>query len=430
MQPSRTIIAVALVVAAIMTLGLPYSTLAQHESPSALPGISPYWDADVSRWAPFILSAAEERSLDPDLIAAVIWKESLGRAWERGPVGAVGLMGVMPFDWRPSAAELQNPWVNVDWGASTLSQVIRDGKGDLYYALAAYNGGWEGVHLRATRNYAADVLGHYARAVAVRHGLPADGNWVAIFSAAGTPGANTITTVGPQRSPARYTERPWIQANIPAVPIGVSPHSTVSTFVDNYGVQRQIHVWLVTADNSPIEPATTQIYFSPSPDDYTMAELYTLPTTPTPTPDPDTEPAQPVEPTSIFPPVTDSVTPTLAITTTVPTPTLVPPTPTLTSTVVTTPTVECQGGPLQFNAWHIGKEWTDGGWVATIFVQGHGGDCSYTYAWNGESKGGPMSGSLTFKIYQTELESIFGTASVTSAGETIEVGLLIKPTGD
>ncbi len=430
-----------------MAFVFPYSTFAQRESPSALPGISPYWNSDVNRWTPFILSAAEERSIDPDLIAAVIWKESLGRAWERGPVGAVGLMGVMPFEWRPSADELQNPWINVDWGASTLSQIIRDGKGDLYYALAAYNGGWDQVHLRVTRNYAADVLGHYARAVAVRHGLPADGNWVAIFNAAETRGANTITTVGPQRSPARYTERPWVQANIPAVPIGVSPHSTVTTFVDTYGVERQVHVWLIAADNSPLEPATTQVYFSPSADDYTRAELYTHPTpTPnpspllTPDPDSDTEPAQPADPTSAPPPVADPnvLTPTLVTTPTLPAPgptitvaipTLTP-APVPTSTTATTPTVECPGGPLQLNAWHIEKEWTDDGWAATIFVQGHGGDCSYTYAWNGEVKGGPMSGSMTFKVYQVELESIFGTASISSAGETVEVGLLIQPTGD
>jgi hypothetical protein len=166
MQPGRTIIAVTLLTV-IMAFLFPYTVLAQSKSPPDSSGISPYWNPDVGRWESFILLAAAERNMDPDLIAAVIWKESLGRAWERGPVGAVGLMGLMPFEWRPSAEELQNPWTNVAWGARALAHTIRDGKGDLYYALAAYNGGWEKIHLRVTRGYATDVLSHYARAVAV-----------------------------------------------------------------------------------------------------------------------------------------------------------------------------------------------------------------------------------------------------------------------
>jgi hypothetical protein len=433
MQPNRTIIAVALL-AVIIALASPYTAAAQQaqrESSPDLSGLSPYWNSDVNRWAPFILSAAEERNLDPDLIAAVIWKESLGRAWERGPVGAVGLMGVMPFKWRPSAEELQNPWTNVAWGARTLVQTIRDGKGDLYYALAAYNGGWGQIHLRVTRGYAADVLNHYARAVAMRHGLPADGNWVAIFATEGMPGSNTITVVGPQRSLARYTERPWVQANIPTAPVGVRPHSTVITFVDDYGVERQVNVWLVAADNSPLEPSTVQIVLSPSPADYDTGELHTtLTSTPSPAP---TNISAPAPADTIAAPTAMPVTPvpTPAITTVVPTLTPVPPVSPPTTTLPTTPTVECAGGPLQLNAWNIAKEWTADGWMATIFVQGHGGDCMYTYTWEGEIKGGPMPGSMTFEIYMTDHQAvIMGTAAVTSAGETVEVGLFLKPTGE
>jgi hypothetical protein len=55
----------------------------------------------------------------------------------------------------------------------------------------------------------------------------------------------------------------------------------------------------------------------------------------------------------------------------------------------------------------------------------------YTYAWEGEIKGGPTSDPMTFKVYRTDhLAIIMGTASVTSAGQTVEVGLFLKPTGD
>jgi hypothetical protein len=52
----------------------------------------------------------------------------------------------------------------------------------------------------------------------------------------------------------------------------------------------------------------------------------------------------------------------------------------------------------------------------------------YTYAWEGEVKGGPMSDSMTFEIYMADRDAvIMGTASVTSTGETVEVGLFLKP---
>ncbi|MCP4539955.1 MAG: lytic transglycosylase domain-containing protein [Chloroflexi bacterium] len=402
MQSSRTVIT-AIILAVIVMLGSLYSVFAQSQSLSERSGLSSYWSPNVLRWEPFILSAAEERELDPDLIAAVIWKESLGRAWERGPVGAVGLMGIMPFEWRPSVEELENPWTNVAWGARALAHTIRDGNGDLYYALAAYNGGWGKIHLRVTRGYAADVLNHYTRAVAVRHGLPDDGDWVAIFAIEGAPDPSTITVIGPQRTLARYTERPWVQADIPTVPVGVPPLATVITFVDEYGTSRRVNVWLVSPDDSPLELSVVPTFAPPIPTEV-----------------PYTEPSQPLSPIGTPIPVPGAASAVSTTHTTLPT-----------ETLPTTQTVECAGGPLQLNAWHLNKEWTSDAWMATIFVQGHGGDCTYTYTWEGEIKGGPMSGPITFDLYAPNFEAyIMGTASVTSAGETVEVGLLLKPTGD
>ena len=255
MQPWRVIVAVTLL-AAITTLAFPHPALAQSGSPPDTPALSPYWAPVVQRWEPIILEYAQKRELDPDLIASVIWKESRGWAQSRGPAGAVGLMGLMPFDWRPSAEELENPWTNLFWGARALAHTIRDGEGDLYYSLAAYNGGWGQIHLRVTRRYATDVLDHYARAVAARYGSPADGDWVAIFAVEGTPDPHTITVIGPHRPLARYTERPLAQADIPAVPASVPPHTTAITFVNEQGVECRVNVWLITdMDSPPVSPA-------------------------------------------------------------------------------------------------------------------------------------------------------------------------------
>jgi len=257
MRPWRLTLAIALL-AAIIVLAFPCPALAQSGNPPDASALSPYWSPDVTRWEPIILQYAQERNLDPDLIAAVIWKESMGRPTEHGPAGAVGLMMLMPFPWRPSAEELENPWTNVRWGARALAQITRDGNGDLYYALAAYNGSWEQIHLRVTRRYAASVLDHYARAVAVRYGLPAEGEWIAIFAIEGAPGPNTITVLGPHRPLARYTERAWIQADIPTAPAGVPPHTTAITFVDERGVECRVNVWLVAEDGCPLACSALQ----------------------------------------------------------------------------------------------------------------------------------------------------------------------------
>jgi hypothetical protein len=250
----------ATLLAVTAVLAFPPAVLAQSGGPSDGSGLSPYWDPDVLRWEAIILQYAQQRNLDPDLVASVIWKESLGRPRERGPAGAVGLMGVMPFEWRPSAEELENPWTNLFWGTRALAHTIRDGNGDLYYALAAYNGGWEKIHQRTTRAYATDVMGHYTRAVAMRYDLPPEGEWVAIFAAEGVPGPQTITVIGPQRPLARYTERSWVQADIPAIPLGAHPHTTAIRFVNEQGTECQVNVWLVAEDGSPLASSTEQTF--------------------------------------------------------------------------------------------------------------------------------------------------------------------------
>lgn len=174
--------------------------------------LSPYWHPDVARWEPIILEEARRRGMDPDFIAAVIWTESLGRPYLHSPAGAIGLMGVMPkeagFSWRPTARELEDPALNVFWGTRTLSIVIRQARGDLYLALAAYNGGWEQIPFPGPRRYAESTLLHYARAVAVRMGLPAEGPWVATLAVVDPRARTGLTVLGPQHPLARYSARP------------------------------------------------------------------------------------------------------------------------------------------------------------------------------------------------------------------------------
>jgi hypothetical protein len=230
---------------AILVAPYVHPVLARGESLSDNAGLSLYWRPVVRRWEGVIVRYAARRGLDPDLVASVIWKESRGDSTVIGPTGAIGLMCVKPFPWRPSAEALRNPWTNVAAGTTTLAQVIRDGNGDVYYALAAYNGGWDQIHLGVTRRYAADVLDNYVRAVAVEHGLSADGDWMAVLSVEGLPDHTTVTVIGPQRPLARYTERPWSRADVPSAPEGRAPDAILGRFEDEHGRDARVNLWLI-----------------------------------------------------------------------------------------------------------------------------------------------------------------------------------------
>ena len=56
----------------------------------------------------------------------------------------------------------------MNWGVSILAEIFKDDGGDISAALAAYAGGWSQANSRIPREYAAEVLDQYARAVAVR----------------------------------------------------------------------------------------------------------------------------------------------------------------------------------------------------------------------------------------------------------------------
>lgn len=145
----------------------------QEEAPSR-GSISSHWRFEINQWEHYIVEYAEQRRLDPDLVAALMWKESQGLSWVESPSGAVGLMQVMPSDkgfvHRPTAEQLFRPRTNIDWGTRILADVITQTNGDLFTALAAYNGGWYQTWMDAPQDYSRQIITYYAEAVAVRNG--------------------------------------------------------------------------------------------------------------------------------------------------------------------------------------------------------------------------------------------------------------------
>jgi len=154
--------------------------------------------------------------------------------------------------------------------------------------------------------------------------------------------------------------------------------------------------------------------------------------TPTPTPTPTRTPSQTPTPT---PTRTPSRTPTPTPTRTPsPTPTLTPTstkqtftpapfgTPTRTATRMPTPSL-CAAGPLTLSLWHIpGTEQClpKGRWSVEIQYIAGGGDCVYTYFWQGVQVHGPTTSSEF--IYRVEWgnAALTGTGRVESGGEAVQ----------
>jgi soluble lytic murein transglycosylase len=99
-----------------------------------------------------VLQYAHEFNLDPLLVFSVIRQESLFESFAESSAAAQGLMQVVPptgaeiageLGWPPnySPRDLTRPYVSVRFGAYYLSKQKRIFEGDVYAALAGYNGG-------------------------------------------------------------------------------------------------------------------------------------------------------------------------------------------------------------------------------------------------------------------------------------------------
>jgi soluble lytic murein transglycosylase len=139
-----------------------------------------------------VLAETQANDLDPLLLCALIWQESLFQGQATSWAGAQGLTQVIPptgewialqLRWPDYQAEhLYRPYLNVKFGAWYLARQLRDFENNLFAALAAYNGGpgnaarWlelvgdddddlfvESISKAETKLYVKKVYEHYAR---------------------------------------------------------------------------------------------------------------------------------------------------------------------------------------------------------------------------------------------------------------------------
>ena len=104
-------------------------------------GASRPFPRGVSQWEKEIQAAAQRHGVDPELIKAVMLQESGGNAGARSPVGAIGLMQLMPGTARGLGVNPNDPAQNIEGGVRYLAQQLKRAGGSVPHALAAYNAG-------------------------------------------------------------------------------------------------------------------------------------------------------------------------------------------------------------------------------------------------------------------------------------------------
>jgi hypothetical protein len=124
-------------------------------------------DAEIAQVAATIVREANLHEIDPNLVLAVIHVESRGNAFALSPVGAMGLMQIMPATGEELADRLDIPWrgaqtlfdplVNVRMGVAYLEQ-LENRYGSMPTALAAYNWGPGRIDSRLRHGVALPVV--------------------------------------------------------------------------------------------------------------------------------------------------------------------------------------------------------------------------------------------------------------------------------
>ncbi len=127
-------------------------------------------DIDVNKYDNIISNAARKFKVDPALIKAIIKAESNFNHEAVSPVGARGLMQLMPATaYALQVDDVFHPENNIEGGARYLRYLLNNYRGNLELTLAAYNAGETAVAkynnnvppFRETQNYIRRVLSYY-----------------------------------------------------------------------------------------------------------------------------------------------------------------------------------------------------------------------------------------------------------------------------
>ena len=141
---------------------------------------TPSRSANRNAYDHLILASAYRHGVDPALVKAIIHTESAFNPNARSPVGAMGLMQLMPGTARDMG--VSNPWdpaQNIEGGTKYLAWLQRQFK-NRDFVVASYNAGLGNVRkyggippFRETQNYVKSVNSRYS---SLYHGTIGGGN--------------------------------------------------------------------------------------------------------------------------------------------------------------------------------------------------------------------------------------------------------------
>ena len=142
---------------------VPWTSERSLRTSPANPGCRPVGRSELD---PAVAEAARKNALTPDLLRAVIKRESAWNPCAVSEHGAMGLMQIMPG----TASDLGldkpfDPIQNIDAGSRYLKELLDRYGGDLVKALAGYNAGpgrvdaADGIPpIRETQDYVREIL--------------------------------------------------------------------------------------------------------------------------------------------------------------------------------------------------------------------------------------------------------------------------------
>jgi soluble lytic murein transglycosylase-like protein len=146
--------------------------------------LSTFFTPQVLSWESEIIDWAEERKLDPNLVATVMQIESCGDPHAVSGAGAMGLFQVMPYHFG-DGEDPYSPNINATRGLDYLLNSLENFSGDVGLALAGYNGGIGGAS-RPRSEWAQETIDYeywgkniYAEAIAGRTESPTLEAWLA-----------------------------------------------------------------------------------------------------------------------------------------------------------------------------------------------------------------------------------------------------------
>lgn len=117
----------------------------------------------------YILASASRHGVDPALMKAMMHTESAFNPNARSPVGAQGLMQLMPATARRfKVSNAWNPAENIEGSAKYIAWLMRRFNNNVEFAVAGYNAGegnvdkYNGIPpFKETRNYVKSVMSRY-----------------------------------------------------------------------------------------------------------------------------------------------------------------------------------------------------------------------------------------------------------------------------